>query len=450
MQAQKTRKSSGSPDSLPRTPASMDTQPPKSPGRSLTTWKDFDESVELTELNRNLSQYIELVKQLEAGHQGGLRSTGRTTINVTIDRSQVDIIQEKYTKGLADLKDKCKKNDELIAGLRAEIYKLKCEIKQLIKSNSDKERSIGELDLTIGQLKDEVARLEANLSFYKNQKGIFELQVQGLQKKIASLNEQLGKAIADLKDKKIGNAKLASDLYRLEKELRFQISVKSRELMAERTKSNIDWEAIKTKKGERYNIWMEDQLQKLKDTYEQQKGDFDETMKTMYLEKETKLQASLTKAQKEAEKPNVEAGKLKIEVETLKLKFGELEANNQHLNVKHLEISTELENKRNAYKTQLSAKDRELLNMQKEHDAIKAKYEEMLKGINSAQVEIYSNTLTPEIRRISSRFGSQQVVSSGKTLNFSRTSTSMTASSASFSSEVNGVAEVKKETDSKK
>jgi len=439
----KTRKdSTSSEDSLPRSPTRLaPPQTPKSPGRSLTSWKDFDESVELTKLNTNLGQYIELVKQLEAGHQGGLKSSGRTTINVTIDRSQVDIIQEKFTKGLGDLKDKCRKNDEIIAGLRAEIYRLKSEIKQLTKSNSDKESSIGELDLTVGQLKDEVARLEANLSFYKNQKGIFELQVQALQKKITNLNAQLGKVIAELKEKKINNAKLSSDLFRLEKELRFQISVKSRELMAERTKSNIDWEEIKTKKGEKYKIWMEDQLQKLQMTYQQQRGDFEETMKTMYQDKEKTLTASLSKAQNDAAKPNEEANKLKIQLETMKLKFGELEANHNLLTVKKLEISTELENKKNIFLAQMSAKKRELEELEKEYMAIKAKYEEMMKGINAAQVEVYSNTLTPEIRRISGRFGSQQVVSSGKTLNFSRTSSSFSASSASV--EVNGVAEIK-------
>merc|ERR1712055_208841 len=434
--------STSSEDSLPRSPTRLaPPQTPKSPGRSLTSWKDFDESVELTKLNTNLGQYIELVKQLEAGHQGGLKSSGRTTINVTIDRSQVDIIQEKFTKGLGDLKDKCRKNDEIIAGLRADIYRLKLEIKQLTKSNSDKESSIGELDLTIGQLKDEVARLEANLSFYKNQKGIFELQVQALQKKITNLNAQLGKVIAELKEKKINNAKLSSDLFRLEKELRFQISVKSRELMAERAKSNIDWEEIKTKKGEKYKIWMEDQLQKLQMTYQQQRGDFEETMKTMYQDKEKTLTASLSKAQNDAAKPNEEANKLKIQLETMKLKFGELEANHNLLTVKKLEISTELENKKNIFLAQMSAKKRELEELEKEYKAINAKYEEMMKGINAAQVEVYSNTLTPEIRRISGRFGSQHVVSSGKTLNFSRTSSSFSASSASV--EVNGVAEIK-------
>merc|ERR1712055_601425 len=213
-------------------------------------------------------------------------------------------------------------------------------------------------------------------------------------------------------------------------------SVKSRELVAEKTKSNIDWEEIKTKKGEKYKIWMEDQLQKLQMTYQQQRGDFEETMKTMYQGKEKALTASLSKAQNDAAKPNEEANKLKIQLETMKLKFGELEANHNLLTVKKLEISTELENKKNIFLAQMSAKERE-----KEYTAIKAKYEEMMKGINAAQVEVYSNTLTPEIRRISGRFGSQQVVSSGKTLNFSRTSSSFSASSASV--EVNGVAEIK-------
>jgi len=122
----------------------------------------------------------------------------------------------------------------------------------------------------------------------------------------------------------------------------------------------------------------------------------------------------------------------------MKLKLGELEANNQQLGVKHLELSTELELKRESYRTQLSAKDRELARMRRDHEAIKAKYEELLRGSNRDQVEIYSTTLTPEIRRISNRFGSQQLVSSGKTLNFSRKSTSGSIISSSSSGIMNG------------
>ena len=36
---------------------------------------------------RNLSQYIELVRKFEGGHQGGVNTSSCTTINVNIDRS---------------------------------------------------------------------------------------------------------------------------------------------------------------------------------------------------------------------------------------------------------------------------------------------------------------------------------------------------------------------------
>jgi len=432
------RSSSSSPEGLPRTPSKLAPPISKSPRKSLITGKDFQASEELSVLNRNLIQYIELVKQLEAGHQGGIQNAGKTTINVTIDRSQITVIQEKYQNDLRDLQDKCAENDKTIAGLLVEIYRLESQIKQLNKSNSNKQSQLGDLNLIIGQLEAEVARLKAKLTFYQNQKAIFELQLKELQKEVTSLNNRLGKVITDFNEKKLTNAGLATQYYKIEKQLRFQIGVLSRELVAERTKTNIDWEEIKTKKGERYKIWMEEELKVLQATYQTQMEEVQLTMENLYEEKERNLVASLATAHETAGKPNEEASKLKVELESMKLKLGELEANNQQLGVKHLEISTELELKRESYRTQLSAKDRELARMRRDHEAIKAKYEELLRGSNRDQVEIYSTTLTPEIRRISNRFGSQQLVSSGKTLNFSRKSTSGSIISSSSSGIMNG------------
>merc|ERR1711962_1694496 len=402
------RSSSSSPEGLPRTPSKLAPPISKSPRKSLITGKDFQASEELSVLNRNLIQYIELVKQLEAGHQGGIQHAGKTTINVTIDRSQITVIQEKYQKDLRDLQDKCAENDKTIAGLLVEIYRLESQIKQLNKSNSNKQSQLGDLNLIIGQLEAEVARLKAKLTFYQNQKAIFELQLKELQKEVTSLTNRLGKVITDFNEKKLTNAGLATQYYKIEKQLRFQIGVLSRELVAERTKTNIDWEEVQL------------------------------TMENLYEEKERNLVASLATAHETAGKPNEEASKLKVELESMKLKLGELEANHQQLGVKHLEISTELELKRESYRTQLSAKDRELARMRRDHEAIKAKYEELLRGSNRDQVEVYSTTLTPEIRRISNRFGSQQLVSSGKTLNFSRKSTSGSIISSSSSGVMNG------------
>jgi hypothetical protein len=108
------------------------------------------------------------------------------------------------------------------------------------------------------------------------------LPSQGLENELARLNTGLNNAIRELTAKKEDNAAQSSELYRLEKELRFQISVLGRAVVAERTKSNINWDEIKTKKGEQYKIWMEDELKAIQDTYEEQMGDVQQTLEKMY------------------------------------------------------------------------------------------------------------------------------------------------------------------------
>jgi len=225
----------------------------------------------------------------------------------------------------------------------------------------------------------------------------------------------------------VENAELSSEIYSLEKELRFRISVLGRELVGERSKSSINLESIRSSKGEHYKIWMEKELRALKENFEQLKADAEITLESNYKEKKESLEASLISAEAEADKPDKESTLLKMELETLKLKLSEVEANSQQLKVKKLEISTEVEIRREAYKTQLSAKDRELERLKAEHDRMKMKYDEWLQGSNTEQVALYSNTLTPEIRRISYRFGSEQLESSRTTINYTHNTVSATS-----------------------
>jgi len=415
------------PPSGPLTPSGPSGRVLPSPGKTLNSWRDFESSEELSSLNWNLSQYIELVQKFEGGHQGGVNTSSCTTINVNIDRSKIGEITEKYSEGLADLKKRCTQNDKIIAGLLSEIFKLESQIKLLNRSNSDKLSVVGDLELTIGQLDGEVARLKASLAFYNGQKTIFEKRAKAFEEEIAGLTKRLESAIKELTGKRVENAELSSEIYSLEKELRFRISVLGRELVGERSKSSINLESIRSSKGEHYKIWMEKELRALKENFEQLKADAEITLESNYKEKKESLEASLISAEAEADKPDKESTLLKMELETLKLKLSEVEANSQQLKVKKLEISTEVEIRREAYKTQLSAKDRELERLKAEHEKMKMKYDEWLQGINTEQVALYSNTLTPEIRRISYRFGSEQLESSRTTINYTHNTVSATS-----------------------
>ena len=63
------------------------------------------------------------------------------------------------------------------------------------------------------------------------------------------------------------------------------MSLKSREVTAERTKTNINMEEIQEKQVESHKIWMKKQLDELREMYEKQKVDVAATMRDMYVQK---------------------------------------------------------------------------------------------------------------------------------------------------------------------
>jgi len=405
-------------DSLPRSPTSPGPNiSMASPGKILKN-EDFKKTEKLSDLNQELSEYIGLVQKLEMTAENGMAST-RTTINVNIDRTSISVNLEGFRSTITALQDDCGKNDRRIAELLAEIFRLECEIKKLLNSNN-KQSDIGGLDLAIAQLEAEVARLKASLAFHQGQEKIFIGQKEALEKEIANLTNSLDTGSKALTNKRQENARLGCEVAKQEKELRFQVSMKTKEVTAERTKTNINWEDFKAKKGDQYRIWLDEQLQELQATYQQQQQDVRVTMRDMYKEKKEKLEIELKKATANVDKPDGEASRLKIELERMRMQLTELEASQQNLRIKNVEITAEQKMKEALYKEQLSAKEKELERKRKEHDEIKAEEEELKALRNQEQVELYSNTLTPEMRRIAGRLGTQQVINNGKTLNFSR------------------------------
>merc|ERR1711928_165362 len=210
------------------------------------------------------------------------------------------------------------------------------------------------------------------------------------------MGRMLKDKIDDLNGKRKSNADLKSAVKAKEKELRFQVSLKSREVTAERTKTNVNMEEVKEKQVESYKIWMKKQLDELREMYEKQKVDVAATMRDMYERKLEKLTAEKEKAEKEKVDNKVDT-KIKEELERLRLQLGKLQTNNQHLVVKKTEIGAELDLKSNAYAEQLSAKEKELMKLRADHAKMRMEIEEMMAGLNNEQVAIYNQQLTPEM-----------------------------------------------------
>ena len=107
--------------------------------------------------------------------------------------------------------------------------------------------------------------------------------MKDLERQIEALKKELKEKVGDLNEKRKTNAQIKSDVNSKEKELRFKVNLKSKEVTAERTKTNM--EEIKEKQEESYKIWIMKQLDQLREMYEKQKVDVEATMRDMYVKK---------------------------------------------------------------------------------------------------------------------------------------------------------------------
>ena len=107
--------------------------------------------------------------------------------------------------------------------------------------------------------------------------------MKDLERQIEALKKELKDKVGDLNEKRKTNAQIKSDVNSKEKELRFKVNLKSKEVTAERTKTNM--EEIKEKQEESYKIWIMKQLDQLREMYEKQKVDVEATMRDMYVKK---------------------------------------------------------------------------------------------------------------------------------------------------------------------
>merc|ERR1711915_606540 len=91
------------------------------------------------------------------------------------------------------------------------------------------------------------------------------------------------------------------------------------------------------------------------------------------------------------------------------------------------------------FNDQISARDKELKLLQDENEAIKKKYKDIFEQFDVKEVMKYSNILTPEISRISRRFGNESSVNNSRVINYSYNDTIVVAknlnASKSYSSD---------------
>jgi len=372
-------------------------------------------------LNESLMKYIQMVRDLEKRlEEQGESPARKTVINVKVDRKKYVDIGVKYQKALIDAKDKVKDADDAIAKLMAKIAQLEAEIKILLKRNADKDAAIWDIELTIEKLKAELAQLEANLKLAEQQKAMYEKQIKVLRDEIGKLDAELKNVIKQYSEGKSNSYLLGAKLRTLEKDLRFKASVRQSELETESSMAKGDMTQIDEAFKERYKPGLENQLQLLGSLFVQYTTACQTQLEGLYKQKITDLEGEIATVPV----PVTQDGKfqeLQVTLESSKLRARELEANNLELVSKKTVLETTAAERQKYFADQLSAKDKELLLLQQDNAAIKKKYEALMAEFDLKEVTNYSNILTPEISRISRKFGKEASVNNTRTINYSYT-----------------------------
>jgi len=388
---------------------------------SIETYRCEDFS-NLEHLNGLLQKYIKIVQALEE-KQGGSVSvpTKNTIINVNIDRSKFESLTEEHERELEILRETWGESNDEGSRLLGRMTQLEAEIKILKKNNTDKDWAIQDRDLNTIKLKSELNRLQANLNLAQSQKEIFYTQIK-------VLREDIGKMIADLEtvikayaDEKVNNAMLAGKIQLLEMELRFRLSILSSSAETEDFVRNLDMSSIEDEIEDHYQQRLTNQVDLLRKMYSQQLEASTTALESVYMDKIVQLKNEITALPKHPE-VSEQLEKLKIELESCRLKHAELETNNVDLANKQAMIQAIFNEKKRIFHEKETAKQKELLILQQENEAIKMKYQNLMNNINMKQVKDYSSMLIPEVARYKNYFGSTACMSNRKTLNFSNSS----------------------------
>merc|ERR1712179_793234 len=409
-------------DSLPRSASTMSSAASKSSSSSSVAASSVKASssyelemtngdlslpgfLSLKELNNLLEKYISEVQGLDLSMT---KSTGNTSVTVNIDRSEILNIQSQYDDQLADWKKKCDGKDKEIAAQKAEIARLKAEIKILTESGKNKDGIIKERDLTIETLKSEISRLTAILSMMKNQKGIYEVQIKHLQDEVAKLRSELNNLVNALASEQNHSQDLCWKLGSLEADLRFKIDVLGSELASERGKTNIDIASLDTRIQGQYADRLKDELEILRKIYKEHMRVSQESLEMSYKKKVEDLEVYL-KAQVDSAKPTEDMTAIKIEIEKYKKKIEELDTNNRDLSLQWSRLQVELKEKEASFQAKMLAKETEMNYMAKQTAEYKKMCDEMRGKLLSeaTEVQVYNRLITPEMNRITNIYSDQ-------------------------------------------
>jgi len=248
--------------------------------------------------------------------------------------------------------------------------------------------------------------------------GMYEKQIKVVRDEVAKLTEELNNVVAAYANGKSKNYELGAKLRTLEKELRFKAAVAQTKLEAESSMAKGNLHQIDEAVKQRYKPGLDNQLEMLKNLYQEYTTACSIQLEGMYKQKISEL---------EKEKENVpipaiqdsEFQSLQVQLESLKLRTRELEVNNLELESKKSTLAASLEERKKYFSDQISARDKELKLLQDENEAIMKKYKAIFEQFDVKEVMKYSNILTPEISRISKRFGKESSVNNSRMINYS-------------------------------
>jgi len=313
---------------------------------SVSSMSSSDEEVlnthnmSLKQLNDMLLQYINQVRDMDSME---------TSINMNVDRREVDALHVKYDAIVRDWKSKYERAEHDLADARA------------------------------------------------NQGNIGDLQ-----REITHLRSQLDAANKSRNQEQMRSSDLESKLRSMETDLRNRITILETELANEKSRGSIDMSSFDSRMKGEYEERLKKELKTLRKLYKANMKHSQEEFMRSHNQKIADLERALAYEKNHNSSAVVEARNMRVQVEDLRRRIGELETSNQSLGHRASELQVNMEDQAAKYESKIAGKDQEIAYLKQEIQNIKRQYEDIYgtKLEDLAEVKVYSGLIVPELQRM--------------------------------------------------
>jgi len=373
---------------------------------------EMDHKKTLQELNSRLVSYVEKVRKLQMATDVIDAMPKQKGIN---EQSLLSM-KQKFEAEIEDWKTKLGDAQNTIAQLKIEISNKQQENKTLTSKVNDKLGLLKERESHISNLEVEIQEILSKLNILQNEKGKLMDNEAVYKSDLVDMKKELDGSRKNYDREKVKNADLKNQLSGLEQDLKFKIQLLETELIEEKKKNKIDFNAIDKKMKSDYETRLSAEMDSLRRVYEEQTEKARNEYMNLHSQKLSNMQEELTMERTKGQASRAEMEDWRARVEQMRGVLSQLEEDKLRLHTQlhqqNTDLNNKLEEKGSTFRSQLKSKDSEVGILQREINKMRVDYERLveIKQALAMEIAVYKNIIEGEekrIRKVSRKFSSR-------------------------------------------